>query len=172
MLNIKFLFWLDFNNYCRWLFSFERCALLPNLESLPFICFIWWFSLWDRFSTYPWLWVELCKYFSIVFLSCISGVYFSDMKRVPPHIRSFDLSYASMPLLCLESPDCTPSQGDQMTFLLCHPCQYSHNLYDISLEWWEWQRQRQRQRQNNILARWCHSFVTLKELMTNCVSSG
>ena len=50
------------------------------------------------------LWFELCQYFPIVFLNCISQVYFWDMKRVPPHIPSFDLSYASMPLLCLESP--------------------------------------------------------------------
>ena len=88
-----------------------------------------------------------------VFLNCISQLYFSDMKRVPPHIRSFDLSYASMPLLCLESPTgqtALKSQGDQMTFLLCQPCQYSHNLYDISLEGWGWQRQRQRQRQDQI----------------------
>ena len=53
-----------------------------------------------------------------IFLKCISQVHVSDMKRVPPHIPSFDLSYASeyasaMPGIPL--PD-TPSQGDQMTF--------------------------------------------------------
>ena len=73
-----------------------------------------------------------------IFLKCISQVHVSDMKRVPPHIPSFDLSYASMPPLCLESPTApdTLSQGDQMTFLLSHACQYSAIFMTSSRKGW------------------------------------
>ena len=74
----------------------------------------------------------------LIFLKCISQVHVSDMKRVPPHIPSFDLSYASMPPLCLESPTApdTLSQGDQMTFLLSHACQYSAIFMTSSRKGW------------------------------------